>query len=325
MTTNGRVGFCVGTGRCGTLFLYQLACQEPDVASSHERNPDNETFHRYCQWHGLPVDHEGFLSTKAAEIDADLAARKFSFEASPYLSLSVHQLHERFGAKFILLVRRPDRVVTSFAHKGFYRRPYSVADTTLATGYQDQSPEKLHTFFARIAPTGDCFSSWNQMTQVGKIAWFWQAWNARTLAQLEALPAESYRIVRIEDFDYPKYLETSQFLGYEPHVSEADFGALSESKPHAFWRKRNVDQWTPQEVSEFESQVAPLAERFGYEHRIVNLRDEALAERAQSQELGRIPAKPSGPQFWRLRRTTAGWLRGLGNGLQKAANGIDVT
>jgi len=325
MNYANKVGFTIGTGRCGTLFLYQLMEKEPAVASSHERNPDNETFHRYCKWHRLPVDDEGFLAVKEREIKADLEGRSYSFEASPYLSLSVKELHERFGAKFILLIRRPDRVVTSFVHKGFYRRPYLVGNSALATGYQDQSPEKVHTFFARIAPTGPFFERWNGMSPVGKVAWFWRAWNERTLELLETLPQEAYRVVRIEDFDHPRYVETARFLGYEPQVTPADFDALSESKPHAFWRKRNIDQWTPQEVGEFEEQVGELAGRFDYEHRIDRLTDEARAERAAAEAQGHIPPKKQGPQFWRLRRSAAGLLRGIGGRLRGMADGIDVT
>lgn len=321
---NHKVGFAIGTGRCGTLFLYQLFEREPQVASSHERNPDNETFHRYCKWHDLPVDHEGFLATKAQEIESDLSAHAYSFEASPYLSLSVKELHERFGAKFVLLVRRPDRVVTSFVHKGFYRRPYAVRDVSLATGYQDQSPERLHTFFARIAPRGEFFRTWNDMTPVGKVAWFWRAWNERTLELLAGLPEDSYRVVRIEDFDYAKYLEIGRFLGCDPQVTAAEFDALSESKPHAFWRKRNVDQWSEQEIREFENQVGELARHFDYEYRIALLTDQAKAERLEAERLGRIPPKKTGPQAWTVRRRTAGWLRGLRDGLNRLADGIDV-
>jgi hypothetical protein len=70
-----KVAFAIGTGRCGTLFLYELLAKEPEVATSHERNPVNEAFHRYCRWHGLPVDDEGFLATKEKEIAADLEQR----------------------------------------------------------------------------------------------------------------------------------------------------------------------------------------------------------------------------------------------------------
>jgi len=316
-TLQGKAGFAIGTGRCGTLFLYQLMDLEPEVASSHERNPDNETYHRYCKWNGLPVDDEGFLTIKEQEIREDLSGHSYSFEASPYLSLSVAELHERFGGKFVMLIRNPDGVVSSFVHKGFYRRPYSVADVNLAAGYQDQSPERAYTFFARVAPRGEFFRTWNAMTPVGKVAWFWRAWNERTLELLSELPDDAYRIVRIEDLDYAKYVDLARFLGYEPKVGRAEFDALKGSKPHAFWRKRNVDQWTEQEVREFEGQVGSLAEQYGYEYRIARLADKARAERAEAERLGHIPKKKEGPQFWRLRRATAQWIRGL-------AAGIDV-
>jgi hypothetical protein len=318
MNFSNRVGFTIGTGRCGTLFLYEVMKQEPDVASSHERNPDNEAFHRYCKWHRLPVDDEGFLSVKEREITADLEHHAYSFEASPYVSLSVKELYERFGARFVFLIRRPDGVVTSFAHKGFYRKPYSVQNLELAAGYQDQSPERFFTYFARVSPHGDFLRVWNDMTQVGKVAWFWRAFNERALEAVEALPRECHRVVRIEDLDYPKYLELARFLGFEAKVSQADFDALRVSRPHAFWRKRSVDQWTELEIREFETQVGQLAERFGYQYRVANLIDEARAEKAESLRLGRIPPPRSAPRFWRVRRATAEWLRGV-------AKSVDVS
>lgn len=318
MDFTNKVGFTIGTGRCGTLFLYQLMEKESVVVSSHERNPDNETFHRYCKWNNLPVDDEGFLATKEKEIQADLEGHAFSFEATPYLSLSVRELYERFGAKFLFLVRRPDRVVTSFVYKGFYRHPYIMKNLELAVGYQDQSPEKFHTFLARISPRGKDFETWNDMTRVGKVAWFWKAFNERTLELLQELPEESYRLVHIEDLDYPKYRELCSFLGFDTSVTQDDFDASRASKPHAFWRKRNVDQWTEQEISEFQSQVGNLAERLGYEYRIANLIDEIRSEKAESVRVGHIPQKKRGPQFWRIRRTTASWLRNLAKAMDVA-------
>lgn len=311
MTFANRVGFTIGTGRCGTLFLHHVMEKEPDVASSHERNPENEAFQRYCKWHRLPVDDEGFLAIKEREIRADLEQRAYSFEASPYLALSIRELHERFGAKFLFLIRRPEGVVTSFVHKGFYARSYAVRDPNIAAGYQDQSPAQSFTFFARISPRGEFFRTWNDMTPVGKVAWFWKAYNERTLEALERLPPDSYRLARIEDLDYPKYQELTRFLGIDAKVTPIEFNALRSSRPHAFWRKRTVDQWTEQEISEYESQVAELAERFDYRYRVAQLVDDARAEKAESLRLGRIPAPKSAPRFWRARRATARWLRGL--------------
>lgn len=318
MSLANRVGFAIGTGRCGTVFLYEAMAKEPGVASAHERNPENEAFQRYCKWHRLAVDDEGFLGTKEREIRADLESCVYSFEASPYLALSVRELHERFGAKFVFLIRRPDRVVSSFVHKGFYSKPYAARNLDLAAGYQDQAPERFFTFFARISPRGEFFRAWNEMTPVGKVAWFWKAYNERTLELLDAMPAESYRKVRIEDLDFPKYRELCTFLGVDSKLAQGEFDALSASRPHAFWRKRSIDEWSPREIDEFESQVADLAACFDYRHRVSELVDEARAEKAESLRLGRIPPPKAAPRFWRVRRATAQWLRGI-------ATSVDVS
>ncbi|HEY7425175.1 MAG TPA: hypothetical protein VH682_13170, partial [Gemmataceae bacterium] len=105
---DGRVGFCVGTGRCGTTFLAQLGGREPEVASSHERLRLAATFHMFCKWHGIAIDSEGFLLDREEAIRRDLAERRFAFECSALLSHSLEELFERFRARFLLLVRRPD-------------------------------------------------------------------------------------------------------------------------------------------------------------------------------------------------------------------------
>lgn len=315
---SNKTGFAIGTGRCGTLFLYKLMQMESSVASSHERNPDNEAFHRYCKWNSLPVDNEGFLSLKEHEILNDLEDHDFSFEASPHLSLSVHDLHDRFDSKFLFLVRRPDRVVSSFVHKGFYRHPYNVTNPDLAAGYQQQGRNPIHTFFARISPRGEEFKAWNELTAVGKVAWFWKTFNERTIKLLQDLPEESYQTVHIEDLDYEKYIDVSGFLGISSDVSQADFDELRSNRPHAFWNKRNLDQWSSQEISEFEEQVGELAEHFGYEYRVANMIDEIRAEREKSEQLGLIPQKKKVVRFWRLRRATSAWL-------SKLADNVDVT
>jgi hypothetical protein len=315
---SNKTGFAIGTGRCGTLFLYKLMQMEPGVASSHERDPDNEAFHRYCKWNKLPVDDEGFLSLKENEILTDLEDHDFSFEASPHLSLSVSDLYARFGSKFLFLVRRPDRVVSSFVHKGFYRHPYNVKNPELAVGYQQQGRNPIHTFFARISPRGDEFRAWNELTAVGKVAWFWKTFNEHTIALLQDLPKENHKLLHIEDLDHGKYLEVCRFLGIHPVVSQTDFDELRSNRPHAFWNKRNLDQWTSQEISEFEEQVGELAVHFGYEYRVANMIDEVRAEREKAEQLGLIPQKKKVVRFWRLRRATSSWLG-------KLAEDVDVT
>jgi hypothetical protein len=311
MDYEGKVGFVIGTGRCGTVFYTKLGEMEPHVAASHERFPLNETFHRYCKWHDLPVDSEGFLATKEREIRDDLRRHEFSLEASPHLSLSVVELYERFGAKFILLVRAPHQVVSSFLKKGFYREPYVVKDPALCPSYQQVPGDMFETFLARISPRGEYFHAWNGMTRIGKIAWFYRAYTERTLEKLAQLPDEAYRIIRIEDFDYDAYLGASRFLGYESRIRREQFAALAASRPHSFQKKKEIYQWSAQEIAEFEEQVRPVAERFGYPWKVNEIMKASYGtEDAEKVAATRMRPK-TGPRFWRARKTAAAFFSKL--------------
>jgi len=263
---SGRVGFAIGTGRCGTEFIARVAGLEPDVAASHERNPFNESFHRYCQWYGLPVDGEGFLVQAESEIRQDLMTRSFSFESSAYLSLSVRELWQRLGAKFVLLVRSPERVVNSFHRKGWYSAPIHRADPQLAPGFQEN--ESFHHTLARFMPSGEKFLQWNRLSRIGKLAWYWNALNERSIEMLSAIPQDYWRVEKIEELDYERYLDTARFLGFEPVVNRDAYETLVETKPNRFSGVRTVESWSAQEIAEFEAEVEPMARRLGYEHRV---------------------------------------------------------
>ena len=260
---NKRVCFAIGTGRCGTQFLYKLLAKEPTIASHHERHPLSDTFERYCRWNQLPVDQAGFLATKQAGIETDLAHHKISFEASAYLSLSLAALYEYFDARFVFLIRSPHKVVNSYLQKDWYAHKHYHENLQKASGYQPGMAEPHHSF-SRMVPRGEEAQDWSDMTRVGKLAWFWRTLNQQILEQLESLPSENYRIIRIEDFDYSKYLELADFIGYPPEVSEDLFLKLTASRPNRLFPRRQVRDWTGQERAEFEQQVATLSERWDY-------------------------------------------------------------
>ena len=194
---NGKVAFAVGTGRCGTKFISEVIGREKSIASTHERNPLNETFHRYCKWYELPVDDEGFLYTKHKEISRDLKRKSLSFESSAYLSYSIHELYQRFNAKFILLIRSPDRVVNSYLRKGWYKNPVVLSDPHLAPGYQKCT--RFHHFLARTLPKKSNIEHWNSMSRVGKLAWYWNQLNKDVLQQFQGIPDSHWRVIKLEE------------------------------------------------------------------------------------------------------------------------------
>lgn len=261
----GRVGFGIGTGRCGTKFLSEVISLEPHVSAVHERNPMNEAFQRYCKWNHLPVDDEGFLHIKELEIREDLETNIFSFESSSYLSLSVRDLYDRFGAKFILMVRSPERVVNSLWAKGLYDKPIIRKIDRLAAGYQQYA--RPHHFLSRLVPTGEMVTRWYKLTRVGKLAWYWNAFNTYILDQFESIPEAHKMVVKLEDASFDCYLEIPKFCGFQPTIDKADYDEVVERRPNARLNIRTVSDWNSREISEFEVEVAPMAEYFGYECR----------------------------------------------------------
>src|SRR5438477_656817 len=209
----GRVGFCIGTGRCGTTFLAQVAGLEPDVASSHERLRLGATFHMFCKWHRIAIDSEGFLLDREDAVRRDLAGHPFSFECSALLSHSLEELFERFRARFLLLVRRPDETVASFTVRGWFLKTPARKDPNLPPSYREG--EEPRHFLGRNIPHGAEFERWCRLTQIGRLAWFWQARNSAILEQFRRLPAAHCRVERLEDLGFPRYQELAGFLGWQ--------------------------------------------------------------------------------------------------------------
>jgi hypothetical protein len=267
---DGRVGFCVGTGRCGTTFLSAVAGREPDVASSHERLRLAATFHMFCKWHGLPVDAEGFLLDRVEAVRRDLTERRFSFECSALLSHSLEELFGRFRARFLLLVRSPAETVASFAVRGWFLKPIARANPNLPPSYREG--EEPRHFFGRNIPHGAEFERWSRLTQIGKLGWFWQARNRAILEQFHRLPTSHCRVVRLEELDFDRYRAVATFLGWRPQVSADSFAELSAARLNAGPNApRRFLDWTLTEAAEFEAEVAPVAEALGYEHRVAEL------------------------------------------------------
>lgn len=258
----GGVAFAVGTGRCGTKFLAELLAQDPAIASHHERHPFSDTFHRYCKWYNIPVDEAGFIAVKRRGIEEDLRTHAFSFEASAFLSLSLETLHNRLGARSIIMLRRPDRVVTSYLRRDWYATEPNVDDPRLPPSMQDvRSP---HHFLGRTMPIGEEFERWRGLTRVGKIGWFWSRLNRALLEQAARLPSDAATVQKIETLDYANYQRLMQFVGAPAHLAESDFQAVKRRRPNGSSGEWTPHDWSALEAREFEHEVRDLAEQLGY-------------------------------------------------------------
>jgi hypothetical protein len=290
--------FAVGTGRCGTHLLTELFAREPGVSACHESNPFNESFHRYCQWDGLPVDHLGFMAIKRREIESAWLAGKSFFEASAYLSLSIEKIFWTFGSRFILITRNPVDTVNSLWVKGWYQTDYRKQDCGLALGYHDIG--QPHHFFSRLTPRGDEFERWQSLGRIGKLGWFWSALHRSILDQLQRLP-ETYRTtIKLEELDYEAYLRLAHFAGVESCLSKETFLEIASARPGSLWARHELSQWSRTELQEFAAEVTEVAALLGYQadfftqwnaaqRRVVGSRYSASAPAGRSHVLPQLP------------------------------------
>ena len=258
--------FAVGTGRSGTHFLHRLMNEDPCIVSHHLDTfgeSDADSFAFYCLWNKLPVDLGGFLAGRQHQIDKAAKQGAVYFESNPYLALSVRQFFERFRAKFLHVVRNPEAVVNSHFVKGWYRETPVKTDLNRALGFQPGM--RTNHFFGRIVPHGEEFVRWQKLTQVGRIAWMWNAINLETISQLRQLPDEHHLLLKIEEVDYSRYLQLYPFIGGGVPLAETKFLRIKEEQPGKGKGKRSTGSWSEQERQEFLSETSEARELLGYE------------------------------------------------------------
>lgn len=257
--------FCVGMGRSGTHFIQRVMEPDASLASYHLDNVNDsvgDAFVCYCAWNDLPVDLAGFVHGRRVLVGDALAAGRRYIEANPYLALSVSTLRAGLHAQFIYVVRSPEAVVNSHYIKGWYAEAPTYGDASLSLGYQYDADRGNH-FFGRVVPRGSEHERWRALTQIGRIAWVWNAYNQRILDQLEALPAGSYRQVRIEEVDYPVYRELHAFAGGRRPLTADEFEEIRKARPGKGKAHRTPESWSTQERAEFERETAPVRDALG--------------------------------------------------------------
>jgi len=256
-----RPTFLVGVGRSGTHFFHELMRRDPSIASFHldtRRTTIADSFVQYCLWNELPVDPGAFLADRLQVIGDAASEGRVYFEANPYLALSVRMLNEHAGAKFMLLTRDPRKVVDSHVRKGWYRSVPFVSAPDKATGFQPFL--QANHAFGRLAPRGTEFLRWKELTQIGRISWYWNALNLRILEQFDALPAERRMIVAVEGVDYRAYRMYHSWIGGTHPLTQRRFSSIRTARPGKGLKRGPCSSWSDQEQREFLAETQPARE-----------------------------------------------------------------
>lgn len=257
--------FAVGTGRSGTHFMNKVMESDETFMSMHTdglADTAMDSFIRYAQWYGLDLDLEPVRHFRHRLIATAADKGRIYFESNAYLSSVASHLHDWFGARVILLIRRPQDVVNSHFIKGWYEEWPHRADPFRPPSYPGGMP--ANHFFGRILPMGDDYRRWEGLTRIGRISWWWNTLNLHVYRAFEAIPETHRRVVRVESFDYEGYRDLHAFAGGRSLMSEEQFEDIRARRPGKGRGRRTVDSWTDQEWQEFMQETAEAREVFGY-------------------------------------------------------------
>lgn len=255
--------FAVGTGRCGTHLLAELMTGVGGVESHHIRAPIADSFNRYCVWNGLPVDTCPLISQRQAWIRDSSERGMIYFEANPYLGFHCRELCKDLSALLLFLVRNPVDVICSHLAKGWYAEDLQRSSASLLLGYQYGM--QANHFFGRIAPNGESYDVWKDLTRVGKLGWMWNEVNLRILEDLAELDRSAVMCIKLEDFDWAVFNQVLEFLGIKNDMARSSFKQVCSSRPgKSRDPKPDPKTWSSREWREYEAQTAEARERLGY-------------------------------------------------------------
>lgn len=252
--------FVIGCPRSGTHFAAELFRNTPGYTSKHcddVGKASGDSFLGYGKWYGLPVNTQPLVAYRQ-QLVRDCEPTNVYVESNCYLSLFTHELHQTLAPYFVFLMREPAAVVNSLFVKGWYEDPVFAPP---GFDYNASSP---HHAFGRLLPAlSEEFERWQQLTRIGRIAWFWNALNTKIIDDLRAIPRERWTVLRLDGCDYACISELQQFVGSKRPISRQSFAAVVEKRPGCASRHRTREDWTARESDEFEAECGAVTSAFG--------------------------------------------------------------
>ena len=259
--------FAIGTGRSGTHFMNAIMEKDDAFFSTHAdivSNATMDSFVRFCKWNDIPIDLEPFRHFRHQLIETAYSQNKIYFESNAYLSSVCKELHDWFQAKVILIIRKPENVVNSHYIKGWYKTlPKITANNKIPFCLPDTP---ANHFFGRIMPKEKQLVEWGNLSQIGKISWWWNTLNVTVYNHLEGIPISHKRIIKIDEFDYDAYVDLHQFAGGRNLLSLKQFENIRQAKPGKGKQHRYPDSWSKTEWEEFLEETKEARSLFGYEN-----------------------------------------------------------
>jgi len=256
-STRPKAFFITGTGRCGTMLLARLLGLSRYAECEHEKYFRHQSMVS-CY---LTGDTSGFTQ----DIEQGYEHQRQCLEhagqtlgvSSGHLYFAIPQLIDKYGqgAKFVLLVRRPEEFARSALARGFFDPSHP--------SFCDQ---------IQPHPTDPIHAHWDHATPLERTLWYWSLVNGYVLNQFERLSDHSYRIIRIEDMNPSVATNLCSFLGLADITQDqiqhtlatrvnASPNQADASEPNPYSKQVTlppVEEWAPLQRELLQQYTGPL-------------------------------------------------------------------
>jgi len=263
MSKSGRKKLIIGlgAGRCGMRWFARLLDAHQNASGYCERYPFPESFYRYCKWHDLPIEQEGFFQLIDQGIQADWKSSDISFMVSPWFVTPCGDIIRRLKPDLLIFfLRNPKATVNSLYTKGWYDDPLISGQNGNISGLQPDLQDTPHHSFSRLMPRGPDLNPWLKLTRIGKITWYWTQINLTIYKMLQNNPDIPHWILKLEDIgdDYQYYKNLATTLDLKPLLSKWKYNLLRRSVLRGTKHRRNIDGWSETEIRDFQETAAPF-------------------------------------------------------------------
>jgi len=193
--------FILSTGRCGSLTLHEIFKKYNSIDSYHEPTPTLMILANYLFNN---QEDEELLATilKATRLELIINSyikNKIYIESNQVLSYIIPGIIKLFNkSKIIHLIRHPGNFIVSAAIKGWYQN-----NTIWEIGRIKENNKK-----------------WIELTQIEKLAWYWQKTNNLIIEKTKKLLENNrYILLKIEDINnYNKLLNIMKYCGLNEKI-----------------------------------------------------------------------------------------------------------
>ena len=212
---SSKIFFVLGTGRSGTQTLAKILNQHPNISCHHEKS--RQLIRLAAQYlHKEVSEHEVRKELEFVFNEISVFDRNQYFGDSDQKLVALLPFIKEFlpDAKFIWMLRHPQKVIASTYARGWYSDKENEADSKFFMPYRYHIWENYRINGYKAGK----FSKevWERMDAFEKNCWYWSYWNQLIETELLAVKEENKILLYLEKLDSNQTKNICAFLGVEP-------------------------------------------------------------------------------------------------------------